>query len=143
MRQEGKTSGAAEPESIEQRLEQIRARIAILAKELEWRGHRPPSRRFRFQEHAPDVALAAASALLVAGASTATRAWRRRRNRDLLGRARQVGDAVARFLRHPELVARPQPSLGRTVLAAVVAAAAAAAAGAFSRRLLAAAPNRA
>jgi len=143
MGHEGKTGGAADPESIEVRLEQIRARIAILAKELEWRGHRPPPRRFLLEEHAPDAALAATAALVVAGASSGKRAWHRHRNRGLLARARLLRDAMFRFARHPELVARPQPSLGRTVVAAVLAAAAAAAAGALSRRLFAAAPHRA
>jgi hypothetical protein len=132
----------SESETLERRLEQIRARIATLAKELESRGHRPSRRRFQLKDHAPDLAVAAAGALLVAGATTATRSWHQRRSRRALVRARQVRDAMSRFFRNPELIARPEPTIGKTVMTALVGAAAATAARTLSRKLVFAAPKK-
>lgn len=63
---EGQTGRTSESETLEQRLQQIRGRIAILAKELEWRNHRPKSWREQMKDQVPDLAYAAARRLFSA-----------------------------------------------------------------------------
>jgi hypothetical protein len=143
MMGEGKARGAGESETLEVRLEQIRAKITSLAKELEWRGHQVNPRKHRLVDHAPDLAFAAAGALLIAGATTATRSWNRRRNGRPLYRVRQVGDAVSRLVRHPERFARPESSVGKALVTAMLAALAATAARTLSRWFKSSAPIKA
>jgi len=133
---EGKIDVIAEPspEVLEQEVEAIRDNVTQIASELELRRHELFDWRHQLRKHAAMTALVAGAALLAIGASIGLSRWRRRRNARPLKRARQLRDAFARVLAHPERVARPRPSLGAKVLTAGVTGAASVVAKSLTRR---------
>jgi hypothetical protein len=124
-----------DPQELEREVDLARSELTGVVSELDRRRHALFDWRLQLRQHAASIALVAAGTLLLAGGMIAASIWRRRRRERPLQRARRLREAVSRVIEHPELVARPQPSIGKKALAAAVSGAAGVAAKAVTQRL--------
>jgi hypothetical protein len=116
-------NGSAEPEIIEREVEEIRDNISGIVGELDRRGHRLVDWRSHLRKNALLLGALSAGCLLGLSATIAVERAKRRRRRTPIEKARRLYVAISRMIAHPELVARPHPSIGRKALAAAVSAA--------------------
>ena len=111
-----------EPAKLEQEVDDIRENITDIVSELDRRGHELLDWRGHLRKNAWLLAAVGASCLVGLGVTISVdRARRRRRNR-FWNKARRLGEAVARMIEHPELVAQPKPGIARKALGAAVGA---------------------
>jgi hypothetical protein len=115
-------NGSAEPEVIERQVEEIRDNITGIVGELDRRGHELVDWRSHLQKHAFTLVTVGAACLLGLGVTIAVGRARQKRRQRPLAKARRLRVALARMIEHPELVARPQPGIGRRALSAAVGA---------------------
>jgi hypothetical protein len=123
-------------EVLEREVEEIRDNISGIVGELDRRRQALVDWRLQLRKHGPLIAAVGASCVVGFGLTVAIGSVRRKRRNQPLARARRLREAVARMIEHPELVARPHPSIGRKALSAVVTAVAGAFAKTVIRRIL-------
>ena len=121
-----------EPEELEREVEGIRDNITGIVGELDRRRHDLLDWRAQLRKHGVVLAALTAGWVLAFGVTMAVGAARRKRQNRPLEKARRLRRALSRMIAHPELVAQPEPSIGRKILGA----AASATAGALAKALL-------
>jgi hypothetical protein len=110
------------PQDLEREVEDIRENITGIVGELDRRRHDLFDWRLQLRKHGPVLAAVTAGWMLAIGMTMAIGASKRRRRNRPLEKARRLREALSRMVAHPELVAQPQPGIGRKVLAAAVSA---------------------
>ena len=113
---------SAEPAIIEREVEEIRDNISGIVGELDRRGQELVDWRSHLRRNALVLTAVGAGCLLGLAATVAVERAKRRRRRKPLEKARRLYVAISRMIAHPELVARPRPSIGQKALAAAVSA---------------------
>ena len=126
----------AQPEVLEREVEEIRDNISGIVGELDRRRQELVDWRLQVRKHRGLIAAVGASCIVGFGLTVAVGSARRKRRNQPFARARRLREAIARMIEHPELVARPQPPIGRKALAAVITALAGALAKSLARRIL-------
>jgi hypothetical protein len=111
-----------EPQELEREVEDIRDNITGIVGELDRRRHDLLDWRLQLRKHGPVLVAVTAGWVLAFGMTMAVGAARRRKRNRPLEKARRLRQALSRMVAHPELVAQPQPGIGRKVLAAAVSA---------------------
>jgi hypothetical protein len=134
-------AGAADPEvpkeTLELEIEDAREDLGDTLSELDRRENEWLDWRRQLRKRAVGLGLGGASLVLaIAGAVAFANRRRQERNRPM-AKARRFRDAVARMIEKPELVARPEPSIGRKALAAAAAGVSGTMAKFLARRLVA------
>ena len=124
------------PEVLEREVEEIRDNISGIVGELDRRRQELVDWRLQLRKHGPLLAAVGASCIVGFGLTVAIGVARRKRRKQPLAKARRLREAIGRMIEHPELVARPQPPIGRKALSAVVSVLAGALAKALVRRIL-------
>jgi hypothetical protein len=104
------------PEQLARDVEGIRDDMTDVVREIDRRRHELLDWRQQLRKHAVPVGIGVIAVASTVGAVAAV-AVRRRRQRDRLARKMaMVRDALARMIAHPENVARPAPSVGRSAV---------------------------
>ncbi|HMJ51507.1 MAG TPA: hypothetical protein VK540_05505 [Polyangiaceae bacterium] len=116
------STGEEEPQELEREVEDIRENITGIVGELDRRRHDLFDWRLQLRKHGPVLAAVTAGWVLAFGVTIAVGAARRRRRNRPLAKMRRLRQALSRMIEHPELVAQPQPSIARKVLAAAASA---------------------
>jgi len=124
------------PEVLEREVEEIRDNISGIVGELDRRRQELVDWRLQLRKHGVLIAAVGASCVVGFGLTVAVGSARRRRRKQPFAKARRLRDAVERMIEHPELVARPHPSIGRKALSAIVTVVASALAKTVIRRIL-------
>jgi hypothetical protein len=128
-------TGQDAPEELERDVEDIRENIDDIVTELDRRGQELLDWRLQLRKH--KLLLVAVGASCLVGLSLTVglaRAKRRRENR-FFAKAARLRKALARMIAHPELVAQPQPGIGKKALTAAVSAAVGALAKTLARQV--------
>ena len=131
----------AEPElseeTIELDVEDVREDLGDTLSELDRRENEWSDWRRQLRKRAVGLSLGGASLVLAIAGAVAFANWRRQEWNRPMAKARRFRDAVSRMVEKPELVARPEPSIGRKALAAAAAAVSGTMAKFLARRLVA------
>jgi hypothetical protein len=131
----------APAEQLEHEVEAIRGNLTRIAGELDRRRQRLFDWRLQLRTRARPITIAAASVVLLGGGLFVMGLLRRRRAFRAMALVRQWRSALARVARHPELVARPRPSISRNVANAAATSLVGAASRKLAERILSA-PNQ-
>ena len=105
-------------DQLAERVERSRARLDTLVAELDQRRHLGMRFRRGLAQHRVWLAAGALVLLAAAGGSITVLVRQRQKQDTLRARLGRYSRALGRAWRDPERVARPQPDLGRKVLAA-------------------------
>jgi hypothetical protein len=124
-----------EPEELEREVEDIRENIDDIVTELDRRKDELFDWKLQAQKHKVLLLAVAASCLVGFSLTVGLGVARRRRRNRFFARAGRLRDALARMIEHPELVAQPQPGVGKRALTAAVGAAVGALAKALVRQV--------
>ena len=116
-------TGQDEPEKLEREVEDIRENIDDIVTELDRRGHELLDWRSQVQKHKLLLLAVGASCLVGLSLTMTVAAAKRRRQNRFFAKAARLRKALARMIEHPELVAQPQPGIGKRALTAAVSAA--------------------
>jgi hypothetical protein len=100
----------------------LREELGTLVGELDHRRHELLDVKLQLKRHAGGAALFGVALVATAGGVIWWGTWRARRRGNILSRAGQLGEAVARMVDRPERVAAEQTVPGKIVTAAVTAA---------------------
>ncbi len=129
----------AEPEvpkeTLELEIDDVTEDLGDTLSELDRRGNEWLDWRRQLRKRA--VGLGGATLVLAIAGAVAFANWRRQEWNRPMAKARRFRDAVARMIEKPELVARPEPSIGTKALAAAAAGVAGTMAKFLARRLVA------
>lgn len=132
------TNGVADassppPERLEREVETIRGNLDGIVSELDRRRHELTDWRLQLRRHRTQLIAAGASLAAIMASFVVFTFWRHHRAKRLRGQmslfARKAHDlraALARALEDPDKVAKPSPSIGHKIAAAVGTTAAAA-----------------
>ncbi len=112
------------PEELEREIETLRSDLTGVLGELDLRRHELLDWRLQLRRHRGALAIGLGAIALVVAGSVALGIARRRQRERLMARAGRLRLALARAVAHPDLVARPEPTVGKKVLAAGLSAAA-------------------
>jgi hypothetical protein len=129
--------GSPDPARAEREVDEARARVAIVATELDRRRRSAFDVGGQLRRHRTAIGVSAGALLLLLGGSIGFGAWRRRRQARPFQRVRRLRTALGRAIAHPEEVARSKPSVGKKVLGAGASAAAGVLARTVAQRLIA------
>jgi hypothetical protein len=124
-----------EPEELEREVEDIRENIDELVTELDRRGQELLDWRSQLRKHKLLLLAVGASCLVGLSLTLALGAAKRRRRNRFFAKAGRLREALARMVAHPELVAQPQPGIGKKALTAAVSAGVGALAKTLARQL--------
>jgi hypothetical protein len=122
------------PEQLEHDVEQIRGNMNGLVRELDRRRHQLFDWRLQLRKNALPIGVGAIGVVCMVGGLTIFTAWRRKRRDKLAAKIGLLRDALSRMIAHPERVARPQQTLGKTAVSATTGALLGAAARAVAAR---------
>jgi hypothetical protein len=135
---EGKSHVKTEesPEQIEHEIENIRENITDIASELDRRRHELVDWRLQLKKHGPAIAMVAGGCILLLWATIQARAWQAARRRRPMARAKRYREALSRMVKHPERIARAEPSTGKKVAVAAATSVASTVARGVAERLV-------
>jgi hypothetical protein len=126
---------AEAPAALEHEVEEIRENMTEIVGELDRRRHEVFDLGSQLRKNAAPLAAAGLGVVFIAAGATTLSVRRRRRRNRPFAKARRFGEALSRMIEHPELVARPRPSIGRKALEAVVSVVAGSLAKTLTERL--------
>jgi hypothetical protein len=122
--------------TLELEIEDVRDDLTDTLTELDQRRQALFDWRLQLKKRALVLGLGATGLVLAIGGAVVFANWRRRDRNRPMAKARRFREALARMIEKPELVARPEPSIGTKAAAAAAAGVSGTLAKFLARRLV-------